>query len=247
MSLIEEKRRKEIAFWQEDENERPGVESIFNLVNKVQQVEIFLRAFKRVDFEGLLKPGVDVLEIGGGQGWASCVIKKLFPSVRIRSCDLADAAMKSQPFWERVFGVTLQDAQACPSDNLAYEDESMDIIFTFSAAHHFITHADTIAECLRVLKVGGKLIYFYEPVTPRFWYRIAKWRVNRKRPTVPEDLLILDDLRNYAESVGGSFKVTYHPDPKGRGRIETVYYSLQTLFPFLCRYLPTTATITIEK
>ena len=248
MDNVLERRKKEKDFWRLDEHEARGVESLKNLFNKIQQSQVFLRALSHAGVESvLIQDNLSVLEIGGGQGWASCVLKKNHPQLNIRSTDLSEDAVASQHLWERVFGVELQEGLACSSDSLPMDEESIDIIFAFAAAHHFVTHKETLRECSRVLKPGGQLIYFYEPVTPKFWYRLAKWRVNRKRPDVPEDLLILSDIERGCEESGLTLSVHYFPDPYGRGFVEKLYYSLQSFIPILCFCLPSTATLVMTK
>lgn len=248
MNSLEEKRELEKRFWKNDPEERPGVESLINLINKFGQVNVLTKVLQDVSSYELFNGSArDVLEIGGGQGWASCVIKKLNPHLKIVSSDLSGDATASQVLWQRVFGVQLEESVSCPSDSLPCADNSIDVIFTFAAAHHFITHEATICECARVLRPGGRLVYFYEPVTPKFWYSLAKWRVNRKRPIVPEDLLIPKELRSYAEKYGLSFDLQYFPDPVGRGLVEKLYYSIQRVFPILCRLFPSTATVVMSK
>jgi SAM-dependent methyltransferase len=106
------------------------------------------------------------------------------------------------------------------------KDGSLDQIFAFAAAHHFLAHDKTLKEISRVLRPGGKAFYFYEPVTPKFFYRLAHWRVNRKRPHVPEDVLITSRLQELAFKNGLDMQIDYYPSTTKRGVFETFYFYL---------------------
>lgn len=248
MDTVDAKRQKEKDFWRLDVYERPGVDSLENFFNKTRQGVVFLRAIRHSGVDRLFSRGnLNVLEIGGGQGWASCLLKKKYPFLNIRSSDLSKDAVASQHLWERVFGVKLEEGVDCASDCLPVSDQSLDIIFAFAAAHHFVTHAKTLKECHRALKPGGHLIYIYEPVSPKFWYRLAKWRVNAKRPDVPEDLLVISEIKEGCAAAGLEMSTYYFPDPRERGPVEKLYYSLQSMVPFLCFIMPSTATLVMSK
>ena len=58
--------------------ESPESDSLENLVNKFCEARIVLEklGYQREDFA----QAKSILEIGAGQGWASCIVKKIFPS-----------------------------------------------------------------------------------------------------------------------------------------------------------------------
>jgi ubiquinone/menaquinone biosynthesis C-methylase UbiE len=194
-----------------------------------------------------LGDGFNILELGGGQGWASCVYKKLYKNITITTTDISEYAVSALPKWEKLFDVTVDRSYHCKSYSTKEPDQSIDFIFTFAAAHHFLEHKKTIIELSRILKNGGTAIYFYEPTTPRLLYKPAFWRVNRKRPEVPEDVLIVSELSSIAENHGLTVKCYYYPSLIKRGSFETVYYSVLKRFKFLQKALPCTANIVFYK
>jgi ubiquinone/menaquinone biosynthesis C-methylase UbiE len=184
---IAAKQAIEIAFWRDAENESPESDSVHNIVNKASDAAILLDCIDR-HRDKLVANGARVLELGGGQGWASCLYKKLVPSAVVTATDISPYAIASLPKWERVFNTRIDHSYACRSYETTEQDASIDLVFCFAAAHHFLAHKRTLREIHRVLKPGGKAIYFYEPVTPTYLHKLAHRRINRKRPDVPEDV-----------------------------------------------------------
>lgn len=121
-----------------------------------------------------------VLELGGGQGWASCIYKRLFSNAHVTVTDISEFAVMSLPKWGSVSEVKVDNVYACKSYEINERDGSLDQIFCFSAAHHFLAHKRTLREISRVLKPGGKAFYFYAPATPRCFYSLTCWIVNKK-------------------------------------------------------------------
>lgn len=74
----------------------------------------------------------DILELGGDQGWASCIVKRSYPGARLTLTDISE------------------DARACRSYETPFPDASFDLIFAFSAAHHFVRHRRTLQEIRRL-------------------------------------------------------------------------------------------------
>jgi len=240
-------RRREIEdeFWRTSEDERPESSSVRNLVNKAEEAAIFLEILDlhRADFERAAR----VLELGAGQGWASCLVKSLFPSTVVIATDMSEYAVRSVGKWERIFDVRIDSVRAAPSDDLPEPDASVDVVFCFAAAHHFGTHRRTLAEIHRVLRAGGVAHYFYEPACPAYLHRAASWRVTHKRPEVPEDVLVYSRLIELGREVGLSAEVSFYPTFRRRGSVETLYYATLTALPPLRRALPCTANFSFRK
>lgn len=242
---IEIKQKIEIDYWANSLCEGPTQDSIFNIINKISDAEVFLSCIFR--HYNLLPTKGKILELGGGQGWASCVYKKVFPETQVISTDISKSAIASLHRWERIFGVKIDVSYHCKSNDIKEVDASIDFIFCFAAAHHFLTHRRTLCEIKRVLRPGGKAIYFYEPTTPKLFYPLAHWRVNRKRPEVPEDVLIIKNLKKISAELNLSLEIDYYPSTLKRGFIEKYYYYILKKIPFLQKLLPSTANLIFTK
>lgn len=242
---IEERQRIEVMFWKSSKEQNPEANSLRNVVNKVSDAGVFLDCIDR-HFGHLPSKG-RILELGGGQGWASCVYKKIFPESHVTSTDISKYAVLSLHKWERFFEVKIDKSYACKSYETEEQDNTLDLIFCFAAAHHFLAHKRTLLEITRILKPGGKAIYFYEPITPRFFYSLAYWRANKKSPEVPEDVLITSKIRRIASDCGLDLHVDYYPSLIKRGAIETLYFFILGHFQFLQRLLPCTANFVFTK
>jgi SAM-dependent methyltransferase len=209
------------------------------------EVPIFLSCLER--HASRLKPAARVLELGAGQGWASCVYKRRFTDSHVTATDISEYAIASLPKWEHVFQVKVDRHYACRSYETNEADAAVDHVFCFAAAHHFVAHRKTLREISRVLKPGGSAFYFYEPTTPRYLYSIAHRRVNRNRPAAPEDVLITREIVEIATSFGLGVEVDYFPSLPRRGSFESVYYAVLGKLPTLWRLLPCTANFIFRK
>ena len=245
MNSIAERRKIEVEFWRDSDHERPGADSLDNQLDKSADAYVFREAMRPFDRE--FSSAHDILELGGGQGWASCVVKRLYPTSRVTTSDISPFAVASKSRWERIYDVSLDGAASCTSDDLPFPDTSIDLAFCFAAAHHFVTHGETLCELNRVLRPGGCVIYFYEPASPAWLYTAAVNRVNRKRPDVPEDVLVPSRLRKQAEQAGLEFELHRWPVALKRSRGASIYYATLGYLPLLCNLLPCTTHFVFRK
>ncbi len=238
---IEEAQKIELALWDQLEDQ----DWLGNLANKLSELRWLLPKFTlyRREFEN----AHSVLELGGGEGWASCVVKHLYPQHRVLVSDISESAIKGAPKWERIFESSLDQRFACKSYEVPLPDNSIDLIFSFQAAHHFGLHLETLREVARILTPGGTCIYLNEPSCRKYLYPIAKWRVNAKRPECPEDVLVFEELRRIAGQLGFSLQVKYSTVTINRGVFEGVYYKFLSMFPVFCKLLPCTADFVFRK
>ena len=238
-SEVAAKQKTEIDFWRNDPRESPesnNIYNIYNIVNKVSDAAVFLECLESI--KGELSNPAKIFELGSGQGWASCLVKRLFPQAHVTSTDLSEYAIKSLNKWEYIWQVKIDASYHCTSYETRESDSSLDLVFCFAAAHHFLFHDKTLHEIYRILKPGGKALYFYEPTSPKLFYSFAYQRVNRKRPHVPEDVLVISHMREIAHANNLKLRVDLFPSTLRREPLENVYYTLLSKFPLLCRLLP---------
>jgi ubiquinone/menaquinone biosynthesis C-methylase UbiE len=242
---IVKRQQMEIDFWKNSPLESPDTDSVLSVVNKMIEARWFLDCINR--HQNIFEKSQVILELGGGQGWSSCIVKKLFPDKKVIHSDISQWAIASLPKWERIFNVKIDQSFACVSYSIPIQESSVDCIFVFAAAHHFAAHRKSLKEIARVLKRGGTCIYMFEPVTPKLFYKPYFWRVNRKRPEVPEDVLVTKKIIEIAESLQLKASIDYFPSCYNRPAFETVYFSLLNKMPFLMKMLPCTANIVFSK
>ena len=148
------KEQLEIDAWKNSPTEAPGVDSVENLVNKMTDAPVFMEAFER--HRARFEAATRILELGAGQGWASCLVKKRLGSGKhVVASDISPFAVESVGIWERVFNVKLDASLHCRSYEIPVDAGSFDLVFTFQAAHHFVAHRRTLRELHRVLAPGG--------------------------------------------------------------------------------------------
>jgi ubiquinone/menaquinone biosynthesis C-methylase UbiE len=200
----------------------------------LQRAEVF-RAARRI------------VEIGGGQGWASCLVKRVAPQAEVHLTDAVGEAIAGRAIWERAFACQLDGAHAAPAQTLPFEDGSVDIVFCYAAAHHFVDYAAALRETRRILSPTGHCFWFYEPTSPAWTQAAAERRVNAKRPDVPEHVMVPAEITRHARAAGLSCAMQYCTSIAHRGRMATLYYTVLGALPMLQRMLPCTGHFTFRR
>lgn len=237
--------RVETRFWESDPHERPGADTLENLLNKSLDASIFREVIAAYDahFAGARA----IVELGGGQGWASCVVKRLYPAATVTLTDAVPAAVAGRAIWERVYSCVLDAALAAPAQQIPLADGSIDLLFCYAAAHHFVDHAAALREAHRLLRPGGWCLWLYEPTSSALMHRQAEARVNRKRTDVKEHVLVPSAVLATARELGFAGRVQYWPSTLRRGRVESLYYSVLAFVPVLARIVPCTAHFAFQR
>lgn len=240
-----ERESQEIDYWRESESERPGVDSLDAFTFKMTEARVFLE--KMDAYADYFDRARTILELGGGQGWAACMISRQFPGSTVVSTDIARDAVASLSEWERVFKVQLAGAAACRSYEIPLSDASVDLVVVFASAHHFGRHSRTFGELKRVLRPGGHALYLHEPACSDLLYDRALARVNRKRPVVQEDVLRYKHLARVGLRCGLGVEIIHVPSTTNRGAVETVYYLGLQRIPPLQKLLPCSVDIILSR
>jgi ubiquinone/menaquinone biosynthesis C-methylase UbiE len=101
----------------------------------------------------------DVLEIGSGSGAMAAEVLRRFPDVRMAATDYDDSMVDVARDGLRGFGDRVVVRQA-DSRQLPFSDESFDAVLSFIMLHHVIDWEKALAEAVRVLRPGGRLLGF---------------------------------------------------------------------------------------
>jgi ubiquinone/menaquinone biosynthesis C-methylase UbiE len=242
---IEAKEAIEIEYWKTSPTESPDADSLEGLIHKLAEARVFLE--KLGYYQQQFAQAETILEIGAGQGWASCMVKKSFPNQKVIASDISEYAIQSAAKWEDIFKVCLDQTFHCRSYQIPLADDSVDLIFCFESAHHFICHRQTLQELHRILKAGGVCLYLHEPACLPCLYRLAYARVNRKRPEVPEDVLIYPKIKAIAYQFGFMPTLRFDPTTLNRGSVETLYYLMLQKIPLIRYYLPCSVDFIFKK
>ena len=141
---------------------------------------------------------------------------------QVISSDIAVYAVQSTFNWERMFNTNV-DKLACKAYEIPLKDGSVDLVFSFQSAHHFLKHKSVLKEIYRILINGGICIYLNEPSCNKYMYPLAYKRVNKKR-SVPEDVLIYKNILKLATDAGFTTIVNFDTSFINRGPVETIYY-----------------------
>ncbi len=148
-----------------------------------------------------------ILELAGGSGWASALVKIHFPESVVNLSDVAPDYLKrvSIPLTQQMAGPAGLDAYyAADAEAPPFEPESFDTIFIFDSLHHISDIPRLLASAARLLKSGGRFIAV-DGCHPS-WYRRLKYPAGAparsRRLGINERLIAFSEWRKMLESVG---------------------------------------------
>ncbi len=160
-----------------------------------------------------IRPTDHVLEIGFGPGVAAGMIADLTPDGHVAGIDhspdmLAMAELRNRrAIMEERIEFTLGTA-----DELPYDDESFHKVFAVNVLHFWPDGTKELAECFRVLKPGGTVLFFL--THPRSWFKgLGKTGVFIAREAQDIELMLAragftqTETRPFASEDGNGFAV----------------------------------------
>jgi len=239
---------KEIAYYRDIRRAR-GDAGFFDLLTaKADFIRVFQLLADRLD----LQPGQTVLEIGAGQGWASCLAKRRQPDCRVVAADIARDALLYAEAYEQLLGVRIDELWACSVRALPFADAQFHRIFAFASLHHFGERHDfsgVLAEVLRLLAPGGRAVFLYESWAPGWAIGWIRRRARRQmKNVVDEDVLHLGHLRSVCHRLGGRLAVEFWPNPSFRDSASAAaYMAVLNRCRVLASLMPGTVNVTITK
>ena len=103
------------------------------------------------------QPSGEVLEIGAGSGAMTAQLLAAFPALRMVATDydtdmVATAQQALAPFGDRA------TAQRAGAAALPFEDNRFSLVLSAAMLHHVIAWEKALAEAVRVLRPGGRLV-----------------------------------------------------------------------------------------
>lgn len=125
-----------------------------------------LRAIRRYEFERVrewFRPGMRVLELGGGSGYQASLIAGT--GAEVRSLDIPGREGGGDPYWD------VEDYDGLHVDA---PDGSFDVVFTSNVLEHISKLDETMAELRRVLRPGGVAIHVLPSASWRLWMNLAQ-------------------------------------------------------------------------
>ncbi len=244
---LEDKELQEINFWRDDPNQNPSEFTRGNILNKMQEAKHF--NYKLSKYRKLFRQKKNVLELGAGQGWASCFMKKFFlKNANFTVTDISKYAIASLKYWEKLFEVEIINRLACKSYEIPLRDASFDFIFCYASAHHFVKIKETLIELNRLLEPGGHIIFMYEPTCSKLLYPLHYRYANKESYGVPEDVLVPSEIKKIAEPIGLKFKNDYDPHQTIIRSISIeLYFKMLKTLPFLQKVLPSSSDLVFVK
>jgi malonyl-CoA O-methyltransferase len=119
------------------------------------QQEVASRAFERLQYMRI-KPA-HILDVGCGTGACSRQLRDMFKKAKVSGIDIApgmiEQAKKSQKLFNKI------DYQLADADQLPFESNSFDLVFSSLTIQWLPDLKQTFAELHRVLKPGGLLLF----------------------------------------------------------------------------------------
>ena len=121
---------------------------------------------RRAELEVLrshFKPGLRVLEIGGGSGFQAAIIDSW-------GCSVTSIDIPGRSWPRTYFPVSFYDGEHVP-----FPDDSFDIVFSSNVLEHVMRLPELLAETRRVVQAGGVSIHVMPTSSWRLWTSIAHY------------------------------------------------------------------------
>jgi len=244
---LKAKEQIEIDYWKNSKHESPEDFTAGNFVNKTKECRnLIYRVRKNMKY---FRNKKNVLEIGAGQGWASCFIKRfILPEAKFTVTDISPAAVEGLHYWESIFDVKIENAYAAKSYAIKAPDKPYDLIFCYAAAHHFILHKETLENLSKWLSPKGSIVYIYEPTSSKLLYPLHYYYVNKAAHSTPEDVIVPSQMKKIANEFGLKCIIRYDAHQRIiRSVSSSLYFGLLRVLPFLHKLLPSSADLIFEK
>jgi len=197
------------------------------------------RAFQHLFIDGM-KPHGRVLEVDGGMGWASSLVKAANPAIEMTATDLSPSGLRLSERVVADIGAAVDRYLACDMERLPFEDGYFDFVFGIAMLHHASHLSAVLAEVRRVLKPGGVFFDMDEFATNRLfrlWWTRAPWSPFADRSEhlgVTEAVYTLGEWRQAVAAAGFSkATVEFNRDPrfKRTDSLRHVYFKLSAALP----------------
>jgi ubiquinone/menaquinone biosynthesis C-methylase UbiE len=244
---LSEKEKIEIDYWQDSSFESPKNFTKANFLNKIQECRNFnYKITKNIE---VIRHKKSVLEVGAGQGWASCFLKKYFlKNAKFTVTDISPHAIASIVNWEKTFDIKIEKSYASKSYEIAEDNKQFDLIFCYAAAHHFVLYEKTLIELKRLLTDDGHIIFIYEPTSSKLFYPMYYYYVNKVDHSTPEDVLVPSKIRKICKRINLNYINHYDSNQVLIRNLPTgIYFSILGKLKFLQKYLPSSSDLVFFK
>ncbi|HOW27033.1 MAG TPA: class I SAM-dependent methyltransferase [Elusimicrobiota bacterium] len=122
-------------------------------------------AVKVIPWERFVRPGMRILDVGGGTGWLSALLSRHVAGGRIYCLDSSEFLLsRLLPVVARELGgdMTVIEPVTGLFTPILLEDDSIDVVVACASLHHADNLEEVLKELHRVLKKGGWLIILNE-------------------------------------------------------------------------------------
>ena len=99
-----------------------------------------------------------ILDIGTGTGYLAFPLAERYPSSTVYGIDIADAIIAKNQENVKEKGITNLQFMAFDGLQYPFEDESIDLMVTRYAFHHFPNVVDAIQQMHKILRKGGRVM-----------------------------------------------------------------------------------------
>lgn len=247
MMDLDKKEKIEIEYWQETRFENPRVFTASNFLNKTNEARHL--HYKLGKYKEHIKGKKNILEIGAGQGWASCFMKRfVLKQSHFTVTDISPHAIEGLKFWEETFNVDIDHFEALRSYEVNQLGQKFDLIFCYAAFHHFVKYKETLESLKSILSDEGTILFLYEPTSSQIFYPLYYKYVNAMPHSTPEDVLIPKEIAKICKDVGLNYTNFY--DSKQtiyRSFTTSFYFKILRILPFLSKVLPSSSDMLFTK
>lgn len=153
--------------WKKTSRLQPGSREWFEEIDqRFLSASYFAKGRDGGSFGRFMRPehvaGKDVLEIGCGMGTHAAMLAAM--GARLTAIDLTDRAVEATKRRFEVFGLK-GNVQQVDAERLPFNNNCFDFVWSWGVIHHSSSFERCIAEVVRVLRPGGRLMLmvYYRP------------------------------------------------------------------------------------
>ncbi len=243
LKSLNKEQQSEEMFFRNSTIESSSSEIYKSLLFKIDFIKVFDEIINKYDikFEGR------VLELGGGYGFLSAYIKKIFPDIAMLYSDVSKEAVTKSRQYEEFFNIKIDEKWITSGEDTPFAENSIDSIIFFASFHHTQNQNKVLLECYKILKPEGKVYLFLEPSCPYYLKPIYDFHV--RRTEITEKYFTIGEYMKMFKNAGLTFKHYNYKNFRFRqSKASIIYYLFLSLIPgFLTSFFPCSKIIVGEK
>lgn len=148
------------------------------------------------DLKQYLKPGIKVLDVGCGPGTITLDVARAVQPGEVVGIDPGQSRIELAQETARKLNINNVTFTAGDAHQIDLPDDTFDVVYSHTVAHHFIDPVRALKEQKRAAKKGGRVIAA----------GVRDWTFSQRYPLCPALDEVWDTLRRYCDSLQSQYE-----------------------------------------